>query len=83
MLPPGGVEPTKTISCRSPDACHVTVPFAAMVSEAGENVRAGVVTVAADGVAGADGVVGGVAGGVPVSGGFGSEIGAAPPPPHA
>jgi hypothetical protein len=98
MLPPVGVFPTKTISCRSSTACHVTVPFAASVTAAGENVRSGVVIVADDGAAGevgggeaggaAGGVEGGVEGGVvvggdPLSGGFGSTIGAAPPPPHA
>lgn len=84
------------ISWRSPTACQVTVPFAAIVTAAGEKVRFGVVIVTADGAAGGGGAAGGVAGGVaggeaggdavggvPASGGFGSEIGAAPPPPHA
>jgi hypothetical protein len=98
MWPPDGAAPTKLISCRSSTAFQVTVPFVAIVTAAGENVRSGVVMVAADGAAGGCGLAGGVGavgtvaggvaggaavGGVPVSGGFGSEIGAAPPPPHA
>lgn len=66
----------------------MTVPLAAIVTAAGEKLRSGVLIVAVDGAGGVDGGAGGVAGGVapggaPVFGGFGSEIGAAPPPPHA
>jgi hypothetical protein len=97
-LPPGGAAPMNLITCRSSMTSQVTVPFCAIVTAPGANVRSGVEIVAADGADGVGGAAGGAgtggvglaggvgvgvpAGGVPVPGGTGAEGGAAPPPPH-